>query len=96
MSDDEPKGAFDTGGSAFDATRNADNPVSAVAAAPAEKGSLEEAAISDFDAAWNRAVGPWLDSLRSSPITQATNNAWGYLQDQLPRLKTLVQAEMEK
>ena len=87
ISDEAPPGAYDTGGSAFDAIRNADNPVSVAAPAPPSAVPQE---------AWDRAVGAWINAhVRSSPITQGASGAWEHLHNVLPKLKELLERELK-
>lgn len=46
--------------------------------------------------AWDTAVGTWTkDHLRNSPLSGATE-AWNHLMGALPKLKTLLEAELKK
>lgn len=90
---DNPPGAYDTGSSGFDATRNADNPVMADERPPEVTDVQPPSTISDDT--WNHAVGAWIDAhVRSSPIAQASG-AWDHLHAVLPRLRELLERELK-
>ena len=96
---DEPSGAYDTGGSAFDATRAAAAPQEAAGGPEAGPAvdvppTAEPAPTPIPQASWDRAVGAWFHyHVRSSPIAQATG-AWEHLNTVLPRLKELLEREL--
>ena len=96
---DKPTGAYDTGGSGFDATRDADNPVAethAVAPVAPVKIAVTTAKSTVSQSAWDHAVGEWIDlHIRSSPIAQGTHGAWEHLLDSLPKLKELLERELK-
>lgn len=95
MMSDEPTGAYDTGGSGFDATRNADNPVG-VEASQAEPAVDVPPAAAIPQASWDRAVGDWINAhVRSSPITQGASGAWEHLNSVLPKLKEFLEREIK-
>ncbi len=108
MSDDKPPGAYDTGGSGFDATRASDTSAAAPGAPEAAPAvgippTVEPASAGGAGAstaipqpAWDRAVGAWISShVRSSPITQGASGAWEHLNAVLPRLKALLEQELK-
>ena len=100
---DEPTGAYDTGGSGFDATRAADTSAAApqeAAERPPSAGGINvppsaEPAPAVPQAAWDRAVGAWIDAhVRSSSIAQS-GDAWAHLNAVLPRLRALLEQELK-
>jgi hypothetical protein len=108
---DKPPGAYDTGGSGFDATRAADTSAAApqeAAGRPPSAGGIDvppaagpapaapvDASTAVPQAAWDRAVGAWIDAhVRSSPIAQS-GDAWAHLNAVLPRLRTLLEQELK-
>ena len=103
MMSDEPTGAYDTGGSGFDATRNADNPVGVEGAGGPEAAptvnvspTAEPASTAIPQASWDRAVGDWINAhVRSSPITQGASGAWEHLNSVLPKLKEFLEREIK-
>ena len=108
---DKPTGAYDTGGSAFDATRASDTSAATpeeAAGRPKSIGGIDvppaakptstasaDAPTAIPQAAWDRAVGAWVDAhARSSPIAQAAG-AWEHLHSVLPRLKEFLERELK-
>ena len=108
---DKPTGAYDTGDSAFDATRASDTSAATpeeAAGRPKSAGGIDVsptvkpapaapagAPTAIPQAAWDRAVGAWLDGhVRSSPIAQGAAGAWEHLHNVLPQLRELLEQEL--
>ena len=104
---DKPPGAYDTGGSGFDATRAADTSAAApqeAAERPPSAGGINVPPVAEPapappgavpQAAWDRAVGAWIDAhVRSSSIAQS-GDAWAHLNAVLPRLRALLEQELK-